>query len=81
MDRLKAPRFANILEMLAPPPKLVQLYLITVDGQQLLCVGPHLPPPKNHDNAYIVEDIQFGDPIPLDIAHRLLDGVGEEPVQ
>lgn len=74
MSPIKPPRYANILQMLAPPPRLVQLYVITIDGQQLVCVGPALHPPKTPSNTYNINDIEIGDTVPVHDAIRLLDG-------
>lgn len=74
---------ARLMTLLAQPkPQLVQLYVITVDGQKMLCIGPALTP-KDPDHPYFVENIEFGDILPTHIAMRLLDGsaIEHETVQ
>lgn len=67
------PALANIFSM-PPTPLPIQIYVITIDGQDLLCVGPAIHPPKHPDNTYLIQNVEFGERITTTEALRLLDG-------
>lgn len=67
------PALASIFSM--PAPQLpIQIYVITIDGQDILCVGPAIHPPKHPDNTYVIQNVEFGERITTAEALRLLDG-------
>ena len=75
MATVKNPRPVFPITFTTPTPQLtMQIYVITINGQDLLCVGPTVHPPRHPDNTYIIQNVEFGERItPLD-ALRLLDG-------
>ena len=67
------PALASIFTM--PAPQLpVQIYVITIDGRDILCIGPAIHPPKQPDNTYLIQNVEFGERITTTEALRLLDG-------
>ena len=74
MDLPLPPSFGLLNWLTQPKNHMVQVYVITVDGQKLLCIGPLVHEPKHPDNAYIVEGVEFGECVTAREAIRLLDG-------
>ena len=67
------PALPNIFTM--PAPHLpMQIYVITIDGHDILCIGPAIHPPKQPDNTYTIQNVEFGERITTAEALRLLDG-------
>ena len=74
-------RLMNILAQ--PQNQLVQVYVITVDNQPMLCIGPVIHESRHANGSYLVQDVTFGDILPASLAIRLLDGsaMAQEAVQ
>ena len=72
MKTFDPPRFADIFRMLAPPTPTVQVYVITVDGHQMVCIGPVVH--GSRTGTYCVQDIEYGEIIPARDAVKLIDG-------
>lgn len=54
-------------------PTPVQIIVITVNGQKLLCIGPVIPG-LWAGGSVVVDEIEFGDVVPRTAAMQLLDG-------
>lgn len=56
------------------PRTMVQVIVMTIDGQKVVCLGPvlHVPPAGLHVGN--IQEIEFGELVPAHLAARLLDG-------
>lgn len=73
-DKELAAKFAQALWMGHEPRPMVQVVCLTIDGQKVVCLGPvlHVPPLGLHVGA--IQEIEFGELIPAEMAARLLNG-------
>lgn len=64
----------ELLWMGLGPRAMVQVVCLTIDGRKVVCLGPvlHVPPAGIHVGD--VQEIEFGELIPADLAAKLLDG-------
>ena len=69
-----AKRIAEAMWMGHEPRPMVQVVCLTIDGQKVVCLGPvlHVPPAGLHVGE--IQEIEFGELIPANLAARLLDG-------
>ena len=56
------------------PRPTVQVILLTINGHKVVCLGPTLHAPHLGLHVGDVQEIEFGEIIPANIAVRLLDG-------
>lgn len=54
-------------------PSAVQIIVITVNGQKLLCIGPVIPG-LWAGGSVVIDEVEFGDLVPRTVAMQLLDG-------
>lgn len=56
------------------PRLMVQVICLTIDGRKVVCLGPvlHVPPLGLHVGD--IQEIEFGEMIPANLAAKLLDG-------
>jgi hypothetical protein len=62
-----------IRKELGPRPT-VQVLVLTINGQKVMCLGPVLHVPTLGIHVGDVQEIEFGEIIPANLAVRLLDG-------
>lgn len=64
----------KLLWMGLGPRPMVQVVCLTIDGHKVVCLGPvlHLPPVGLLVGE--VQEIEFGELIPAELAAKLLDG-------
>lgn len=53
---------------------MVQVVCLTIDGRKVICLGPVLHVPPAGILVGEIQEIEFGELIPADLAARLLDG-------
>ena len=56
------------------PRAMVQVIVLTINGHKVVCLGPvlHVPPLGIHVGD--IQEIEFGEIIPANLAVKLLDG-------
>ena len=70
---MKNPLTHSIFGVPVTLPSAVQIIVMTVNGQKLLCIGPVIP--ALWTGAHIViDEVEFGDIVPRTVAMQLLDG-------
>jgi hypothetical protein len=69
----EVPRPETLWMGLGPRP-MVQVICLTIDGRKVVCLGPvlHVPPLGLHVGD--IQEIEFGEMIPANLAAKLLDG-------
>lgn len=69
-----AAKIADAMWMGHEPRPMVQVICLTIDGRKVVCLGPvlHVPPLGLHVGD--IQEIEFGEMIPANLAARLLDG-------
>lgn len=69
-----AAKIADAMWMGHEPRPMVQVICLTIDGRKVVCLGPvlHVPPMGLHIGE--IQEIEFGEMIPANLAARLLDG-------
>lgn len=73
-EAFEAGQEQGLLWMGLGPRAMVQVVCLTIDGRKVVCLGPvlHVPPAGIHVGD--VQEIEFGELIPADLAAKLLDG-------
>jgi hypothetical protein len=65
---------ASTLWMGHGPRAMVQVVCLTVDGKKIVCLGPVLHLPSAGVLVGEVQEVEFGELIPADMAANLLNG-------
>lgn len=66
--------FQEAIKKELEPRATVQVLVLTINGHKVVCLGPvlHVPPLGIHVGD--VQEIEFGEIIPANLAVKLLDG-------
>ena len=64
----------GLLWMGLGPRPMVQVVCLTIDGHKVVCLGPVLHVPPAGLLVGDIQEIEFGELIPADLAAKLLDG-------
>lgn len=70
---MKNPLTHSIFGVPVTLPSAVQIIVITVNGQKLLCIGPVIPG-LWAGGSVVIDEVEFGDVVPRTAAMQLLDG-------
>lgn len=70
---MKNPLTHSIFGVPVTLPSAVQIIVITVNGQKLLCIGPVIPG-LWAGGSVVIDEVEFGDLVPRTVAMQLLDG-------
>jgi len=67
-------KFQEAIRKELEPRAMVQVIVMTINGHKVVCLGPvlHVPPLGIHVGD--VQEIEFGEIIPANLAVKLLDG-------
>jgi len=73
-EAFEAGQEQGLLWMGHGPRPMVQVVCLTINGHKVICLGPVLHVPPAGILVGEIQEIEFGELIPADLAARLLDG-------
>ena len=75
-DMLKdrGPGLMDLLQTMARATPMAQVIILTVDGRRIACLGPVIHAPPAGLSVDTVQEIEFGEIIPMALAAQLMSG-------
>jgi len=75
-DMLKnqGPGLMDLLQTMARATPMAQVIILTVDGRRIACLGPVIHAPHAGLSVDNVQEIEFGEIIPMALAAQLMSG-------
>lgn len=68
------PGLTGLLQALASATSYVQVICLTINGRKVLCLGPVVHAPRAGILVGEVQEIEFGELLPAELAARLISG-------
>jgi len=74
MYKNQRPGPMDLLQTMARASPMAQVIILTIDGQRIACLGPIIHAPHVGLSINNVQEIEFGEIIPMAIAAQLMSG-------